>query len=200
MKKLIGIAAIATFCFSAVANEVPPTFSEQFDEFADTVFAPVKISSYMEVDSEPPVGQSMLMAFKLGATLVLPGLRYSDAISNQMLHRQMINAKTIFDGLKPKLLNNTQIDEVLDSVGAKGITGSQRVVLVLTDRGMQTKAFKNMTKEELERSLQKLANNNVATYSIKVGKTDLKGRKVLGSAVAVYFSLEAIHTIVSGDI
>ena len=58
MKKLISIAAIATLCFSAVANEVPPTLSEQFDEFADTVFAPVKINSLEKKKTPHCTGQA----------------------------------------------------------------------------------------------------------------------------------------------
>lgn len=53
---------------------------------------------------------------------------------------------------------------------------------------------KEVTKEELERALQAMANNNIKLHNAKLGNVKMHGLRVAGSAVVVYITLDMIHS------
>lgn len=201
MKKLLLFMILSSFAYNALADDkADESIGQKLTELGDIVFYPVKVVNYLGRDHEYSDGETAIAAIKFGAGFTFPVVWANFVYGDQTFHRQMLNSKAILDEISPKLITNTQIDAVLASIEAGGITGNQRVVLVLHDPSAKKVAFRNLTKAELERSLQKMANHNTTAFSIKVGNTNLKYGRVFGSTLAVYLSLDFIHTLASGDI
>lgn len=89
--------------------------------------------------------------------------------------------------INQKVLSSESVDQFIQDVNRPAPPATS---ILHTEATMA----KEVTKEELERALQAMANNNIKLHNAKLGNVKMHGLRVAGSAVVVYLTLDMFHS------
>lgn len=212
---------MSCFVTGAIANDTK-VIGEAYKEFGDVVFAPVKVSNYADQDNDMTFLAELAKVF--GASMSAGWLLIVTHTVDDF-HKKMVNSKSIIANPSPSILSNADIDSILAKVDEAGVRGSNRIQIILENRSSYSEVVpktlssenseefirernsgykkqilvKELSKEELENTLQKLTNQNIKAYSVKVGTAKTSALKVGTSTVAVYLVLDMVHSLATGN-
>jgi hypothetical protein len=102
-------------------------------------------------------------------------------------HKKMVESKSIISHTNAKVLNNSEIDKIISKVSQQGVTGNQRVVLILeslehgrtttyvpvttTVNNVTTTTMSKVTTIDQQINHQSLSNKNYDEFTKNVNRT-----------------------------
>ncbi len=134
MKSRITTAILSILLTSSAlagSSEGQQSIGEKLDNIGDYIFSPLDLDTYTDPALQSP-GQQFKAAF-FNTMLDLTYLRvYGDyLISKKNFHQKITESKTIISNKTARPISTLEVSKILDQVKAKGVTGNQRIFIVL---------------------------------------------------------------------
>ena len=183
MKKLISMF-LAMVCFSSISFAGDKSLWDSFDDIGDTAFKPLKIKTYID---KPSYNQRFFS--EMGMFLVdigFPVIYGAMAIGTTDFHKKMVESQSVISHNQAKVLNNAEIDKILAKVAKTGVSGNQRVILVLeslehsrtvtyvpvstTVNGITTTTMNEVTTIDQQINHQSLSNKNAVKFNKNISR------------------------------